>query len=274
MENNLTYVFSNKNFTDLTLYQYGIEQCAPMLACGPAIRNHYLLHYILSGKGTFSPADGSKYKLAAGQAFLIHPNSISFYYADDQEPWHYIWLEFDGLKAPSFLLEAGLTIKSPIYTPLSTSCKELETQLTFLIDHHDGSPLELIGTLYFILDTLIKTSMSKNPQKEGNLQEFYVREAINYIERNYDKNIGVDDIANWCNLNRSYFGKIFRDTVLVTPRDFLIKYRMHQACDLLKNKNRSIADIAESVGYENAFNFSRAFKKVMGMSPREWKKRN
>lgn len=273
MNNNLTYVFPIASFADLTIYQYGMEKCTPLLACGPAIYHHYLLHYILSGKGIFRPQSGPEYKLSAGQAFLIHPNSVSFYCADHQDPWHYIWVEFDGLKAPAFISQAGLSIKDPIYTPSSTSVGELKRHLTYLVESHDASPLELIGTLYFIMDALIKTSQTKNSHCEDNLQEFYVHEAINYIERNYDKNIGVTDIAACCNLNRSYFGKIFKDTILVTPREFLLKYRMNRACDLLK-ENLPIMDIAYQVGYENPLHFSRAFHNVLGISPREWRKRN
>jgi AraC-like DNA-binding protein len=49
---------------------------------------------------------------------------------------------------------------------------------------------------------------------------------------------------------------------------------MNKACDLLKNTDTLIGDIALHVGYENQLNFSRAFKKTFGISPREWRKRN
>lgn len=81
-------------------------------------------------------------------------------------------------------------------------------------------------------------------------------------------------LANWCNLDRSYFGKIFKDTVLVTPQEYIIRYRINVACDLLKDTDLSIGDISAQVGYDNQLHFSRAFKKVMGISPRDWKKRN
>lgn len=275
MKNNLTYVFPNFNFVDLTIYQFGMEQCEPMLSCGPAMHNHYLLHYIVSGKGTFSLINGEKYDLGPGQAFLICPNSVTLYCADKDDPWRYIWVEFDGLKASTFLLEANLTLKSPIYTPASNADNNLlSTYMHNLIEYHDESPLKLIGTLYYILDILIETSSKKNPSKFGSLAEFYTREAINYIEKNYDKDISVNDIANWCGLNRCYFGKIFKDTVLVTPQEFLIKYRMNKACDLLKNTDIPVGDIALHVGYENQLNFSRAFKNAFGISPREWRKLN
>ena len=86
--------------------------------------------------------------------------------------------------------------------------------------------------------------------------------------------ITVSQLADWCNLDRSYFGKIFKETVLVTPQEYIIRYRVNMACDLMKNTDLLIGDIAAQVGYENQLHFSRAFKNVMGMPPREWKKRN
>ena len=68
----------------------------------------------------------------------------------------------------------------------------------------------------------------------GKLQDFYIREATSFIEQNFQNDISVEDIAAFCNLNRSYFGKIFRDAVGKSPQEFLISYRMPKAAELLK----------------------------------------
>ncbi len=81
----------------------------------------------------------------------------------------------------------------------------------------------------------------------------------------------MEDIAAFCNLNRSYFGKIFRDTVGKSPQEFLISYRISKAGELLKMTSLSIADIGNAVGYPNQLHFSRAFKNVYGVSPRAWR---
>ena len=258
----------------MTLYQYGREKCAPLLSCGPAVHNHYLLHYILEGKGLFTIGTDRHYALHAGQAFLICPKSITTYTADKADPWTYIWIEFDGLKIPPFLSDAGLGLKHPIYTPSDPAgARELESLMTAMLEQHSSS-LRLLGNMYWILETLIRTSSQRKPPKTGNLQEFYVHEAMMYIERHYNQSISVAQLADWCNLDRSYFGKIFKDTVLVTPQEYIIRYRINTACDLLKNTDLSIGDISAQVGYDNQLHFSRAFKKVMGMAPRDWKKRN
>ena len=76
-------IFPSMNFVDLGLYQFGREDCEPAHSYGPAIRNHYLFHYILSGKGTFMWQDGKRREnravLKAGQGFLISPGQITTY---------------------------------------------------------------------------------------------------------------------------------------------------------------------------------------------------
>ena len=272
MSSNVTYLFGESSFTDLTLYQFGREQCAPMLSCGPATHNHYLLHYILKGKGTYSSA-GNIFPMKAGQAFLIFPGEITVYTADEKDPWEYVWIEFDGLKVEQFLTVAGFSHKSTVYIPsspeASSSVKEL---MLSIVEHHDNT-LRVLGTTYLLLDTLIQTSTISRPPKARTLQEFYVHEALMYIDRHYKEDMSVAQLADWCGIDRSYFGKIFRDTVLMTPHSYIIRYRINVACGLLRDTNASIREVASEVGYSNQMNFTRAFRKEMKMSPSDWRKR-
>ena len=116
MQNLIFSIFPNQNFVDLGLFQFGWERCTPAHSFGPAARNHYLFHYILSGTGTLM-ADDSKgvtqtYSIKSMQGFMIFPNQITTYVADKQLPWEYVWLEFDGLRVKSLLdtMEAGKSV--------------------------------------------------------------------------------------------------------------------------------------------------------------------
>ena len=81
MQNFIFSVFPRENFVDLGLYQFGWEQCAPSHSFGPAARNHYLFHYVISGTGKLM-ADDSKgitqtYQIKSGQGFMLFPDQIS-----------------------------------------------------------------------------------------------------------------------------------------------------------------------------------------------------
>ncbi len=276
MGNVLYSIFPNEPFVDLTLYQYGWEQCDPLHSYGPTMRNHYLFHYVISGTGILSTTDSSgvnhEHRVRSGDGFMIFPRQVCTYYADETHPWEYSWLEFDGLKVRKALELAGITISSPIY---HSNAKDLGLKLRDTILHitqeREQSTFQLIGQLYLFLDYLTRSSSRRHSARTGKLQDFYVREALTFIEQNFQNDISVEDIAAFCNLNRSYFSKIFRDAVGQPPQEFLISYRMTKAAELLEITELSIGAISGAVGYPSQLHFSRAFKNAFGIPPKEWR---
>ncbi len=279
MSNVLFSIFPNERFVDLSLYQYGWEQCEPLLSAGPYDRGHYLFHYVIAGAGTLTAADADgenhEYHLKSGSGFMIFPRQTAVWRADEQHPWEYAWVEFDGLKVKESLELAGLTAESPIYHANTRELSmELKNEMLYIAQNPDQSPFHLIGHLYLFLDYLTRSSSARQLVQTGRQQDYYVREALSFIEQNFQNDITVEDIASFCNLNRSYFGKIFRDAVGKTPQEFLISYRMGKAAELLKLTGLSIGNISSAVGYPSQLHFSRAFKNVYGVSPREWRNEN
>ncbi|MEY8427069.1 AraC family transcriptional regulator [Lachnospiraceae bacterium 46-15] len=269
-------VFPNENFVDLGLYQFGWEQCDPSHSFGPAARNHYLFHLCLSGTGTLyaqnSSGESITYQIKSGQGFMLFPHQICTYIADQDIPWEYVWLEFDGLRVKETIDMAGLSQNQPIYKARYKDIAEtMKEEMLYIVNHKDASPFHLIGHLYLFIDCLVRSSTFTHPGKGGRLRDFYIKEAFSFIEQNFQNPISVEDIAASCGLNRSYFGKIFHEHVGKSPQEFLISYRMTKATELLKLTSLSIADIGNAVGYPNQLHFSRAFKNVYGISPRQWR---
>lgn len=270
------HVFPDDRFVDFSMYQFGWEKCEPRHAYGPAVRNHYLFHYILSGKGILESRDANKqthfYNLHSGQGFLIAPGQINHYHADEDDPWEYTWIEFDGVRVKESLDMAGLNINQPVYRAgAQAEAEKLGQIMMYIVDHGTGTPLQLTGYGFLFLDQLVSSSAMKQEGKGKRVRDFYLREAMNYIEQHYQEEIAVEDIAAFCGLNRSYFGKVFREVMGKTPQEFLIHYRITKACQLLKSTQMSIKDIAIAVGYPNQLHFSRAFHNAIGTSPRAWR---
>ena len=279
-ENELYYsIFPNERFIDLGLYQFGMEQCSPSHSYGPAARNHFLFHYIISGTGTLYADDSTgttkTYHLKSGEGFLIFPNQITTYIADKELPWEYVWIEFDGLRAKEAMDTAGFSLDRPIFhTKQRDMSQKMEEELVYIATHSDETIFNIIGHLYLFLDYFMRSTVSTVVKGSTKLQDYYIKEAITYIEQNFQNDISVVDIANRLGINRSYFGKIFKQTLKQTPQEFLINYRMIKATELLRLTKMSIGDISKAVGYENQLHFSRAFKKIYNISPREWRNIN
>ncbi len=279
MQNYIFSIFPNQNFVDLGLFQFGWEKCEPSHSFGPAARNHYLFHYIISGTGILM-ADDSKgntnhLPIRSMQGFMIFPNQVTTYVADKELPWEYVWVEFDGLRVKSILEAVGLTVDTPVYHARNKSLREeMMKEMLYITQHKDASPLHLIGHLYLFLDYLARSAAETRLTSGSKLRDFYIHEALTYIEHNFQNEISIEDIAAVCGLNRTYFGKIFKEALGKTPQEFLLNYRMLKAAELLKLTSLSISDIGLAVGYANALHFSRAFKNIYGISPREWRNQN
>lgn len=270
-------VFPSENFVDLGLYQFGWEQCDPSHSFGPAARNHYLFHFCLSGTGTLY-ADNSKgateiWQIKSGQGFMIFPHQVCTYIADHEIPWEYVWIEFDGLRAKETVELAGLSVDQPVYKARYKDILEtMKQEMLYIVNHKSESPFHLIGHLF--IDSFVRSATSGQVSKGNSLRDFYIKEAFSYIEQNFQNDISIEDISAFCGLNRSYFGKIFRENTGKSPQDFLISYRMTKATELLKLTNLSVGDIGNAVGYPNQLHFSRAFKNTYGISPRQWRNEN
>ena len=272
------YLFLSNDYFDLTIYQYGYEQCCPYHAFGPGMRSHYLIHCILSGNGTYRTSfegNDASYSLHGGQAFLIEPNRLVHYDAHKDTPWEYMWIEFDGMKAREYVNQAGLSQSSPIYRPSSQEGQqECFHYLKHLIDHPELLPCEVIGYTNLFFGSLIRSSATAKKTVKNRIQDFYIQSTVDFIEEHYMEEISVEDIAKNLGLNRSYFSKLFKKITKKSPQDFLIQYRINKACELLRSTRLPILQIAHLVGYYNQFHFTRAFKKLMDMPPQEWRKQN
>ena len=270
-------VLENQSFIDLCMYQYGYTENKPLSSFGPHIRTHYLFHYVISGCGSLRAVDSKgidhTYHIRSGQGFLIVPGQVTTYTADEQYPWEYTWVEFDGMHAKEALMIAGLSADNPVYRSLDKyyTAKMKDTML-FMAYHPDETIFNLMSNLYLFLDCLTRSSACRTIPAKNSMSHYYLEWAFTYIDQNFQNNITISDIAKSCKIHRNYLGKIFREQLGTSPQEFLITYRMNKAVQLLKTTKLAIKDIGNAVGYPNQLHFSRAFKKVYGLSPSQWRR--
>lgn len=257
--------------TDLNLYRCGIEDCKSGHSWGPAIRDHYIIHYILGGKGSFTVGE-TTYQLGKNDGFLICPDTVVYYEADADEPWSYGWVGFNGFKAPVYLKQAGLDNQNPIFRyEKDHFLRECLVRMISTKRLTRGKEIRLIGLLYEFLSQLVEMT-DNNLLEKDNRKEEYVRKALEYIRMNYSRKIAISEIAHHVGLDRSYLYSLFQEYLNTSPQDYLIRFRMEKACELLQATSLSVGSIAYSVGYEDPLLFSKVFKKARGLPPREYRK--
>lgn len=99
--------------TALGVYNVGHQKCTPLYQWGPGVRNHYVIHYVVAGKGYYL-VGGQRYEIHAGEAFLIVPDTEITYHADEIDPWEYVWVGFAGADAQPILQCTPLSEKEPV----------------------------------------------------------------------------------------------------------------------------------------------------------------
>ena len=260
------------NHTDLYIYQCGSEPCPKGHFHGPAVRDHYLIHYIHKGKGIFQVGD-TTYHLKAGNGFLICPDIVTFYQADKNDPWWYSWVGFHGLKAESYLIEAGLTAAHPVFEYTEDDYIENcfhEMSDAYYLKHGN---IRRMAYLYLFLYKLMQTNTRElyYNSKESR-HDAYINEALQFIEMNYSRKITIDMLSNYVGLNRSYLNSLFKEALGKTLQQYLIEFRIRKACELLENSSLRVGDISHAVGYPDQLLFSKVFKRIQGVTPSEYRK--
>lgn len=253
----------------LTIFNCGLQSCNPGHFWGPGVRDHFLIHFVISGKGKYV-CGGKTYNLKSGDMFLIKPSMVVHYIADENDPWEYYWVGFNGTYAQKAVSSLPFKDSMPVYSPKDyDSCKEYLYQIYAHSGNSMSNTTAMIGYLYLFLAKLIEES-SMMSSASSVAQSSYVIEAIKYIQFNYSTDISVDDIASAVGISRSHLYRVFVSNLGQSPIDYLTEYRINEACNLIKNTNLSISQIAVSVGFFDQFYFSRVFKKIKKIPPSKY----
>lgn len=261
-ETEKTVIAANMGFRELCPLFCGFEDCRAGHAFGPAVRQHFLLHYIRGGKGIFV-SGGKEYRLSRGQCFLIRPDEVTFYRADGEEPWRYIWIAFTGEKACALLETAGLGT-SPVFENEKAGdlFEELFLQISGGMLDGRQNELGMLSALYALFASFPKDGPAPEPG------ELYVAEVKDYVAKMIADPVTVRGLADYCGLERHYLCRVFKSRTGRTLQEYILDCKLRRARELLLSTSLGVGDIARSVGYDDAYNFSRIFKKRFGASPK------
>ncbi len=266
-----SYKTPTQNLISLSIHNAGYQKCLPTHQWGPGIRDHYLLHHILSGCGYYCVND-EKFLLSAGDTFLIFPFDEVTYYADVDDPWEYSWVGFSGTDVKTILKSTEFTHAHPV---LYQSIKrDIIQQRLMQIYNARGSQLnntvEMTGELYLLLaEFMTATTQSSSHTKSA--YTLYVDKGMEFIHSNYSYPITVLDVASYVGVSRSHLFRAFQSVTGQSPKEYLTQFRLKQACILLNHSELSISAISRSVGFEDNLNFSKMFKKHMGKPPSNYR---
>ncbi len=257
-------LFSNSTCDLLNINSMGYSNEINITRFGPSVRDAYIIHYVISGKGYFN---GNCVK--AGQGFLITPSMSEFYFPDKNEPWEFLWFySYDSKMLDIFSkIEANCNTNIFNYSHIN-AVEKLKAKL-LLKETKICSSYEMLELFLSVFKNHLQENTEINQTSNANV---YLEAAINYIHTNISNTVTVKDLTLFLGISQPYLYKIFMQKFKKSPKQYIQDFKVKNAKKLLQNTKMSITQIAGSLGFTDVLTFSKFFALKIGISPQNYRK--
>ncbi len=229
-------------------------------------------------------AGEDQYRFGAGMVSCIPANFLHVTKSDNNVRafWEYLYISpadilkqqgkpmqetrniIDAVNRSAFFIKVE---ENPIFVTLIRAIfEEMQNKNTYY--------RECVGGLaYTLLYEIARFNGRGNAQSCGKNNSLQLENAIEYVERNYPNNFKIADLANECHMSETHFRRVFQEKMNMTPVEYVNFVRVKKACELIDKTDISMEDVAEKVGFITPSTFNRNFRRIIGTSPYQWKKR-
>lgn len=237
----------------------------------PKGRLDYQLLYIVSGKGHFY-FHGEDRVVYAGRMVLIQPRQEQRYEYFGEDKTEVYWVHFTGSDVKNILRSYNIPMDDPIfYSGASSTYSYLFKEMIHELQNCKTGYEDLLAMYLRQIFLLVqRTRQEERPTVSTYIQE-EMEFARRYFNEHYNEPISIQEYAESRNMSVCYFQRNFKQIVKHTPMQYLLTIRVNNAASLLETTDYSMAEIAAIVGYEDPLYFSRLFRKIKGVSPRDYR---
>ena len=251
----------------------------------PSARYHYrerpsgapehILIVCAEGSGWLQ-ADGVRHHVGTNEAVIIPARQAHIYSAANDDPWSIHWVHFVGtvgdfyvsqLKKGAFTLSVDAGMRQSLEA-LFGACRDAFVA-NFLLQrmiYASQALHHLLGHLFFnnrAFSPLLRSSHFRS-----------IDHTLSYLHDSVSEKLCLDDMVRHSGLSKSHFMRVFKEQTGFSPMDYFIQLKMQHACMLLAFRQDSVSQIGTELGYEDQYYFSRAFRKTIGMSPKQYRQSN
>lgn len=230
----------------------------------------FVLQYVNRGTVLLT-CEQFEFRVEAGKGFFLFPDMEVTLQNIGSESAELVWMIFTGYQVEIYLGRANVFRSQPIFVDPDGTMGTLINQMHQAAQHFPNRYCKMMAMMYQLFGYMLGTSPIHQPNALIDASNYYAGCAIEYIHCNYTAAITVDDIAQALQITRKRLYAAFRDVFHITPKQYLIYYRIEKACKQLKTTDRPVQEIAEMVGYASPFYFSKEFKRLIGIPPSQYR---
>ena len=228
----------------------------------------YILLYCMDGCGKII-VENQEYMLGANEVFCIPRYKKHSYCADEEKPWSIFWIHLKGEDTAYFPLDSCRKVKFVSQTEQNRMIYLFSLLFRVMEENYTiGNFIYISNTLSLILAEIYnreKRSEVLQPNK-------HVTNIIKFMYLHLDKNLSIKQLTDEFGLSKSYLNKVFKECTKLATMEFYLHIKMEEACKFLRMQDSYVYEVAQKLGYKDPFHFSKNFKKVIGVSPKEYQR--
>lgn len=234
--------------------------------------NSYLFFIVLEGSGTLKYSD-EEYELKAGDCVFLDCRRYYAHSTSEKNLWKLKWVHFYGPNMVSVYSKYSERGGKVCFA--TKQRKKYVTLLDEIYDIADSDDYIKDMKINDRLSSLLTLIMSESWDMEGSYVDSKrksLQEVKEYIDEHFSEKMSLDELAKMGYVSKFYFTRLFKEQFGLSVNSYIIQMRITKAKELLRFSDKSIEEIGSECGMEDANYFARMFKKVEGISPREYRK--
>jgi len=247
----------------------------------PKARDHYtyrkkglpenFLFFCVDGSGWYQIGK-QRFEVGPNEFFILPQHQEHSYGSSTEDPWSIYWVHFGGDALAAF-----------------NEVQEVQKNFKPELVRNTGEIIPVFQKIYktlelgYSIDNLLFANMclsqfltlfiyNKRHYASASTDRLdCLDSAIHYMQEHINDNISLIGLSKTYNYSVSRFSNLFKQKTGYAPIDYFLQMKMQKACQLLDFSDRSIKDIAFSMGFEDPYYFSKRFRKIIGVSPRKYR---
>lgn len=222
----------------------------------------YVMYLVINGKGSLN-LNGIHYKLSAGKIFFTFPKIP--YTIENIDSFKYMYITFDGNRSEELFSRFGISLKNCIF------------------DGHEGiisfwqNAIIKAGekNLDLISEAVLLYTFGEMVPTEFKEDQLLIKSILKHIDDNFtDSELSLQFLSDALGYNSKYISRVFKDNMGITFSNYLTNIRIQNAVFLIDQGVTAIKNVALLSGYKDPFYFSKVFKTVIGISPKQYIENN